>query len=229
LPAPGEEMTPFASPISGGGPGVRGQRPRNKADGFTDGYRCHRNMCRDLGISWSRPPSAHGLSHVCPAPQGPLIGPGTARLARVSLLGRPGCLLSQVGEALSGDAEYKIVLFGVRPDQPFSLQLGKSSLRGGECYADRLASARASGLWPWFGQQPTQSLGMLCLTLLWSSVSVPWFQMPPMLPATSRPVLCITRLCCKAATPSMPFQLPPRGPPELCLTVRRDSGSGLAV
>jgi hypothetical protein len=29
-------MTPFASPISEGGSGVRGQRPRDKADGFTD-------------------------------------------------------------------------------------------------------------------------------------------------------------------------------------------------
>src|SRR5215470_18049971 len=34
-------MTPFAFPISEGGPGVRGQRPRDKADGPTDHDRCH--------------------------------------------------------------------------------------------------------------------------------------------------------------------------------------------
>src|SRR5215470_1233984 len=225
---PGRGDDPVCIPHLRGRAGGSGAAPPQESRRFTDGYRCHRNMRRDLGISWSRPPSAHGLSHICPAPQGPLIGPSTARLARVFLLGRPGCLLSQVGEALGGDAGYKIALFGVRLDQPFSLRLGKSSLRGGECYADRLASARASRSWPGFGQQPTQSLGMLCLTLLWSSVSVPWFQMPPMLPATSRPVLCITRLWCKAATPSMPFQMPAGEPPKLSLTVTRYSVSVLA-
>jgi hypothetical protein len=37
---PGRGDDPICIPISEGGPGVRGQRPRDKADGFTSGHRC---------------------------------------------------------------------------------------------------------------------------------------------------------------------------------------------
>jgi hypothetical protein len=84
---PGEEMTPFASPISEGGPGC-GAAPREKADGFTDHDRCDRRTAVRLG------------KHACP---------GSGLRARPTYIPRPAARPS------TPDASGTTRLTGQRP------------------------------------------------------------------------------------------------------------------